>query len=36
MNDNSKLLEEVKTMKKVAARPKCLTDRKFHYCPGCT
>ncbi|HOD39919.1 MAG TPA: thiamine pyrophosphate-dependent enzyme [Candidatus Wallbacteria bacterium] len=23
-------------MKKVATRPKCLSDRTFHYCPGCT
>jgi len=34
--DKAKLLEEVKTMKKVASRPKCLSDRVFHYCPGCT
>jgi 2-oxoglutarate ferredoxin oxidoreductase subunit beta len=36
MKDKEKILEEVKTMKKVASRPKCLTDRVFHYCPGCT
>ncbi|OQA76717.1 MAG: 2-oxoglutarate oxidoreductase subunit KorB [bacterium ADurb.Bin243] len=36
MKDKAKILEEVKTMKKVATRPKCLSDRTFHYCPGCT
>jgi len=36
MKDKAKILEEVKTMKKVATRPKCLSDRNFHYCPGCT
>lgn len=36
MSDKLQLLEEVKTMKKVATRPKSLTNKKFHYCPGCT
>ncbi len=34
--DNKKLLEEVKTMKHVAGKPACMTDKPFHYCPGCT
>jgi len=36
-SEKAKLLEEVKTMKKVAGRPKCMEGVKdFHYCPGCT